>query len=380
MSTSTPNHTGRALYTGLTAAGSSQTTALQLAGRGDSIQEVTTAASSTGVMLPPVILPMRVEIANQGSNTLTIYPQVGGTIDNGTLNAGVTLGAGKAAIYEASSLTNWYTVSTTASSGGGSGTVSSGTAGQVTVYAASGTTVSGSASILQGANGQLNLPEQATPGTQVSGDRWTDSTQHCQAGFDGSATSADCLTAFRSGLIFEQITAVTVTGTGSAVSSTLVSTTNAIGKVALPAGYLNVAGRKLRLTGGGYYSTAGGGGGNYIIFVKLGSNVVATTLVFTGTYAGATNLPFRIDCTVATKTTGASGTLVANGNVTGIAAGALAQGEANMWPMMQGSTAGTTSTSVTLDLTAAYTLDLQLNVNQTGNSWTLNDLSVEVIG
>jgi hypothetical protein len=123
MSTATGLHTGRAIYTGLTAAGTNQATALQLAGRGDSLQEITTVSSSTGVMLPPTILPMRIEIANQGSNTLSIYPQIGGSIDNGTANAAVTLAAGKSSTFEASSLTNWYTVASTA--GSGSGTVTS---------------------------------------------------------------------------------------------------------------------------------------------------------------------------------------------------------------------------------------------------------------
>jgi hypothetical protein len=127
MSTATGGHTGRAIYSGLTAAGTNQATALQLAGRGDSVQEITTVAASTGVMLPPTILPMRVEIVNQGSSTLSIYPQLGGSIDNGTANAAVTLAAGKAAIYEASSLTNWYTVSTTAAGGGTVTSVAAGT-------------------------------------------------------------------------------------------------------------------------------------------------------------------------------------------------------------------------------------------------------------
>ena len=42
MSTATGLHTGRAIYTGLTAAGTNQATALQLAGRSDSLQELTT--------------------------------------------------------------------------------------------------------------------------------------------------------------------------------------------------------------------------------------------------------------------------------------------------------------------------------------------------
>jgi hypothetical protein len=123
MSTATGGHTGRAIYTGLTAAGSNQATALPLAGRGDSLQEITTVGSSTGVLLPPIILPMRVEIVNQGAHTLSIYPQPGGTLDDGTANAAETLASGDAVIYEASSLTNWYTVATTG--GGGGGTVTS---------------------------------------------------------------------------------------------------------------------------------------------------------------------------------------------------------------------------------------------------------------
>ena len=119
MSTQTSNHRGRFLVTGQTAAGSNQATALVLPGRADSVVEVTTVASSTGVLLPPIIPPMRIEIVNQGSNTLSIYPQPGGTIDNGAANSAKTLSSGNATILEASSLTNWYTVATTAAGGGG---------------------------------------------------------------------------------------------------------------------------------------------------------------------------------------------------------------------------------------------------------------------
>ena len=116
---STTTHTGRVLVTGQTATGTNQATALPLPGRADSVVEVTTVASSTGVLLPPIVLPMRVEIVNQGANTLSIYPQPGGTLNNGSVNAAVTVTAGNATILEASSLTNWYTVATTAASGGG---------------------------------------------------------------------------------------------------------------------------------------------------------------------------------------------------------------------------------------------------------------------
>ncbi len=115
------------LVTGLTAVGSSQTTALQLAGR-NSLQEITTVGSSTGVMLPALTeLPAQVTICNQGSNALSVYPEVGGTIDNGITNAAAMLGAGKAATFEASNLTNWYTVATTNAGGGTVNSVAAGT-------------------------------------------------------------------------------------------------------------------------------------------------------------------------------------------------------------------------------------------------------------
>lgn len=115
MSTNTVNQVGGAIISGLTATGTNQATALQLANR-SGLKEITSVGSSTGVILPAPKQPgTSITIANQGSNTLTIYPQVGGTIDNGSTNSSVTLVAGKSLTFEASSLTNWYTIGTTAS-------------------------------------------------------------------------------------------------------------------------------------------------------------------------------------------------------------------------------------------------------------------------
>jgi hypothetical protein len=123
MSLNTVNQRGGSIITALTATGTNQATALQLANR-SGLQEITTVSSSTGVVLPTPKQPgTSITIANQGVNSLAVYPQLGGSIDNGSTNASVTLSAGKSATFEASSLTNWYTVSTTATSG--SGTVTS---------------------------------------------------------------------------------------------------------------------------------------------------------------------------------------------------------------------------------------------------------------
>jgi hypothetical protein len=122
MSTNTLNQSGAAIITGLTATGTNQATALNLANR-SSLQEITTVAASTGVILPVPRTPgTSITIANQGASTLAVFPQVGGTIDGGSANASISLAAGKSSTFEASSLTNWYTTSTTAA---GSGTVSS---------------------------------------------------------------------------------------------------------------------------------------------------------------------------------------------------------------------------------------------------------------
>ena len=121
MSTYTSGHTSRGILSGQTAAGSNQATALALPGRGDWLVEFTSVPSGAGALLPPVILPMRFEISNAGTNTLSVYPQSGGQIDANGTNDAATIAAGKAAMYEAVSLAQWYTISATS----GSGTVTS---------------------------------------------------------------------------------------------------------------------------------------------------------------------------------------------------------------------------------------------------------------
>ncbi len=125
MSLNTVNSATRpALVTGLTATGTSQTTALPL--DNNAIHEFTTVAASTGCILPVPKLTTQVTIINAGVSTLAVYPPVGGTITNGTVNASVSLTSGSTVVYTANSLTNWYASS--AASSGGSGTVTSVTA------------------------------------------------------------------------------------------------------------------------------------------------------------------------------------------------------------------------------------------------------------
>lgn len=68
---------------GITATGSTQAGAVML---GAVVNQVATAAASSGVQLPVMIPGMRVAIANDGSNALTVYPNVndsGAKIDGG---------------------------------------------------------------------------------------------------------------------------------------------------------------------------------------------------------------------------------------------------------------------------------------------------------
>ena len=73
---------------GLTAAGSGQSTALQLV---SPVNIFSTVAASTGALLPLGASPGdRVQVYNGGANNLTVYPQ-SGALMNGTANAGVTV-------------------------------------------------------------------------------------------------------------------------------------------------------------------------------------------------------------------------------------------------------------------------------------------------
>lgn len=83
---------------GITAAGTTQATATQLAA-GIALIEVDTAAASTGVALPACVAGTVVQLYNNGAQTLTIYPQI---INNGltsaqdTINNGTSLSGGLA--------------------------------------------------------------------------------------------------------------------------------------------------------------------------------------------------------------------------------------------------------------------------------------------
>lgn len=90
--------TNYAFQSGITAAGTTQATATQLAA-GIYLYEVDTAASSTGVALPPCIAGTQNVLYNNGAQTLTIYPSIANnpvTAAQDTINNSTSLPSGLA--------------------------------------------------------------------------------------------------------------------------------------------------------------------------------------------------------------------------------------------------------------------------------------------
>lgn len=92
----------------LTAAGSTQATALLVS---NDINVVTTTAASTGVILrSDLSAGDSQEVVNYGASTLTVYPPVGGKINNGSANAGVSVAANTSALYTSIDGLNFFGV------------------------------------------------------------------------------------------------------------------------------------------------------------------------------------------------------------------------------------------------------------------------------
>ncbi len=67
---------------------------------------ITTGASNSGVILPPgngttdgMTAGDWMTVANYTGNTIIVYPPAGGKLNNGTLNAGLSMTTGKTAIF-----------------------------------------------------------------------------------------------------------------------------------------------------------------------------------------------------------------------------------------------------------------------------------------
>jgi hypothetical protein len=168
-----------------------------------------------------------------------------------------------------------------------------------------------------------------------------------------------------------------VTATGAA---SMISSTGAVGSVSFPAGALNVVGRTIRVRARGFISTAAtAGSANF--YVKLGSNIIATSLT-NALVASKSTVGWSLDIDLTIKAIGTSGkTECAGMFLSGwISSGSGVFGNSNVY-ILNGTSAGTQvpGTQPTIDLTQAYVLDLQFNFTATGNSITVTHLTVEVI-
>ena len=93
---------------GLTAVGSTRADALQLTRIYNSVD---TAASGTGVLLPPTQMGATIFIANSGANTIKVYPYDTGSTINQTTSASIA--SNYSNIFFAVSATKWYSISGT---------------------------------------------------------------------------------------------------------------------------------------------------------------------------------------------------------------------------------------------------------------------------
>lgn len=94
------------VLTGLVATGAAQATALPLAAV---ISSFATVAASTGAILPADAAPGDMyEVYNGGANSLTVYPPVGGLINNLAPNTGLALTTLKSGQYKCVGALTWY--------------------------------------------------------------------------------------------------------------------------------------------------------------------------------------------------------------------------------------------------------------------------------
>lgn len=161
--------------------------------------------------------------------------------------------------------------------------------------------------------------------------------------YDGSGMS------FGSGptgqMLFSQTATQTIANTGTA--TTILST--GVGSLTLPANFFT-AGRTLRVEVGGVFSTLITPG-NLTVVAKLGS-VTIGTVVISNLLASASNNAFSGQCDIACRTTGASGTVMLNGEIT-YEVGVLLRGSAALTNSGATSTIDTTATQV-VNITAQW--------------------------
>lgn len=202
---------------------------------------------------------------------------------------------------------------------------------------------------------QMQTTANASP---ADGNVWYDSTQKALM------VSLDGITQNMSTVLFTGTATKTIVNTGTETSSI----PTGVGTLTIPANFL-VAGKTLRLSGGGIFSTLLTPG-NLTIKMKLGATVIASNVV-SNLLASASNNAFQFSATITCRTTGATGTILVDGNAS-YDTGTLSRGFAAL---------NNTGSATSIDTTASQLIDvtLQWTTASTSNTISTTNARVEVL-
>ncbi len=199
----------------------------------------------------------------------------------------------------------------------------------------------------------IRMNSGVAPTSLNDGDLWNDVVQKCIGIYYAGVKQ------YVPGGIFSQ----TANGTiANSVAETAISSTG-VGTLTLPANFF-VAGKSLRISGSGFHGATASP--NLTIKIKFGSTVILTTgAIVTG---NDTNGGFSIYAEIACRTTGVSGTVMAQGSyVETSSTSARAYGMVN-----------TAATTVNTTTTQTITVTAQWGTANALNTITLTNLDIEV--
>lgn len=206
----------------------------------------------------------------------------------------------------------------------------------------------------------INIPQGVAPTSPVDGDEWYDSTQLARIIFENGIKQTVNTT------IFTATADKTVTNTTAETS--VVGT--GIGSLTLPSNFF-VPGKTVRIAGGGVYSAAFSPG-NLTIKIKYGATILATAVI-TNLLTSASNDAFQFSATITNRTTGSSGTVITDGNVSyDNAAGGLARSFAAINNAGATATINTTTSNL-IDVTATFA------TQSTSNILKITDVRAEIL-
>jgi len=158
---------------------------------------------------------------------------------------------------------------------------------------------------------------------------------------------------------------------GPTTALTTVTTAQTMGSWTLPAGAMNVQGKRMHIHGQLMFSN-GVTTPAITLSVKIGSSVTPVSVVGAANANSNTNSPVDFDFTIQTTTTGTSGADEAHGCFTNTVAAAWSSGTA-----MAIYCDGNTAASSTYDHTVANSLQLQIAATAALTSVTMRDVQID---